>query len=138
MAAILVVEDNQISLKLATLLLKKAGHAVFQASDGEAAILIVSAEMPDLILMDVQMSGMDGLTATRLLKKNPATSAIPIIALTAFAMRGDEQKILSAGCDDYIAKPFHYPDFLAKISNILGRNQAAQQQSTTGITPLTE
>ncbi|MES2536109.1 MAG: response regulator [Pseudomonadota bacterium] len=138
MAAILVVEDNQISLKLATLLLKNAGHAVFQARDGEAAISIVRAEMPDLILMDVQMSGMDGLTATRLLKKNPATSSIPIIALTAFAMRGDEQKILSAGCDDYIAKPFHYPDFLAKVSNILGRNQATQQQSTAGITPLTE
>jgi two-component system cell cycle response regulator DivK len=135
MAAILVVEDNHISLKLATLLLKNAGHAVLQAHDGEAAISVVRTQMPDLILMDVQMAGMDGLTATRLLKKNPATAAIPIIALTAFAMRGDEEKILGAGCDDYIAKPYHYQDFLAKVEKILNRKQAAP---ATGSTPRAE
>jgi two-component system cell cycle response regulator DivK len=138
MAAILVVEDNHISLKLATLLLKNAGHAVLQAHDGEAAISVVHTQMPDLILMDVQMSGMDGLTATRLLKRNPITAAIPIIALTAFAMRGDEEKILSAGCDDYIAKPYHYPDFLAKVDKILNRNQAGKAVMVTGSMPNAE
>jgi two-component system cell cycle response regulator DivK len=119
MATILVVEDNPANLKLATLLLKKAGHTVLQADEGAAAIAVVRGRMPDLILMDVQMAGMDGLAATAMLKKDAATAHIPVIALTAFAMRGDEEKILAAGCDGYIAKPFHYPDFLAKVEQTL-------------------
>jgi two-component system cell cycle response regulator DivK len=119
MALILVAEDNPINLKLAVLLLKKAGHTVMVAADGQEAIDAVLASPPDLILMDVQMGGMDGLTAVRILKQDAATAAIPIIALTALAMSGDEQKILAAGCEGYIAKPFHYLDFLARIDRML-------------------
>jgi len=120
MATILIVEDNPANLKLATLLLRNDGHAVLQAEDGAAAIDAARNQRPDLVLMDVQMAGMDGLTAAGILKRDPATAAIPIIALTAFAMRGDEEKILATGCDGYIAKPFHYPDLLAKVNEVLG------------------
>jgi two-component system cell cycle response regulator DivK len=126
MATILVVEDNPANLKLATLLLRNAGHIVLQADEGEAAIGIARAHMPDLILMDVQMAGMDGLTATGILKRGVSTATIPIIALTAFSMRGDEEKILAAGCDAYIAKPIHYPDFLATVEQALKGKSAAQ------------
>jgi two-component system cell cycle response regulator DivK len=130
MATILVVEDHPTNLKLATLLLRNAGHTVLQAEDGQAAIAIARERMPDLILMDVQMAGMDGLTATGILKRDAVTAAIPVIALTAFSMLGDEQKILAAGCDGYIAKPFHYPDFLAKVEQALNGNAAAPAAKT--------
>lgn len=126
MATILVVEDNPANLKLAILLLKNAGHDVLQAEDGAVAIDIARDRRPDLVLMDVQMAGMDGLTAAGILKRDPATATIPIIALTAFAMRGDEEKILAAGCDGYIAKPFHYPDLLAKVTEMLGTGPASR------------
>jgi two-component system cell cycle response regulator DivK len=119
MATILVVDDNRTSLKLATLLLEKAGHTVLQAEDGASALVTTRDTQPDLILMDVQMPGMDGLTVTGILKREPATAAIPVVALTAFAMRGDEEKILAAGCNDYIAKPFQHADFLAKVEKNL-------------------
>jgi two-component system cell cycle response regulator DivK len=125
MKTILVVEDNPTSRKLAVLVLKNAGYTVLQADEGEQAVRIVRDAMPDLVLMDVQMAGMDGLTASGILKADPLTAGIPIIALTAFAMRGDEQKIRAAGCDGYITKPFHYPDFLARIEQVLGARQAA-------------
>ena len=121
MATILIVEDNPANLKLATLLLKNDGHAVLQAEDGSTAIDAARNQQPDLVLMDVQMAGMDGLTAAGILKRDPVTATIPIIALTALAMRGDEEKILAAGCDDYIAKPFHYSDLLAKVREMLER-----------------
>lgn len=119
MATILVTEDNPASLKLATVLLSKAGHKVLQARDGEAAVSVARMHRPDLVLMDVQMAGMDGLAATRLLKQDPATRMIPVVALTAFAMRGDEEKIMQAGCDGYIAKPFHYEEFLRRVAGFL-------------------
>lgn len=119
MATILVTEDNPTSLKLATVLLSKAGHKVLQARDGEAAVSAARMHRPDLVLMDVQMAGMDGLAATRLLKQDPATRMIPVVALTAFAMRGDEEKIMQAGCDGYIAKPFHYEEFLRRVAEFL-------------------
>ena len=119
MSAVLVVEDNPTSRKLAVLLLTNAGYAVLQAGEGAAAVEIARSALPDLILMDVQMAGMDGLTATRMLKRDPATAAIPIIAMTAFAMRGDEEKILAAGCDGYIAKPFGMADLLMQVARAL-------------------
>ncbi|MDB5840142.1 MAG: response regulator receiver [Herminiimonas sp.] len=138
MATILVVEDNQTSRKLATMLLRRAGHEVLQAEEGAEAIRVAGDSMPDLILMDVQMAGMDGLTATAILKRNRVTSAIPIIALTAFAMRGDEEKIRAAGCDDYIAKPFHYPDFLSRVENALAGRSKRHAGSDVRISPAAE
>lgn len=124
MATILVVEDNLANMKLARVVLEKAGHAVLMAEAGEAGLQLAREQAPDLILMDVQMPGMDGLTATGILKNDPQTRNIPIIALTAFAMKGDAEKILAAGCDGYLTKPFHYPDLLSEVARLLERGKA--------------
>ena len=116
MARILVVEDNAANLTLATFLLQRMGHTVLSATDAESGLAIATAEVPDLILMDVQLPGMDGLQATVLLKASDVTRAIPVIALTALAMKGDEARIRAAGCDGYIAKPMRYQEFLATIT----------------------
>ena len=116
MAKVLIVEDNPANMKLATFLLQSAGHTVFSATDAEAGLTMARGEQPDLILMDIQLPGMDGLEATALLKRDDATRDIPVIALTALAMKGDEERIRAAGCDGYIAKPLAYRDFLAIIS----------------------
>jgi two-component system cell cycle response regulator DivK len=116
MPKVLVVEDNPANMTLATFLLQSAGHTVLSAKDAETGIALARVEQPDLILMDIQLPGMDGLEATALLKSDPSTRAIPVIALTALAMKGDEQRILAAGCDGYIAKPLAYKEFLATIS----------------------
>ncbi|MEO6066691.1 MAG: response regulator [Gemmatimonadota bacterium] len=116
MARILVIEDNATNMRLATFLLQSAGHAVLAAKDAETGLTLAREEHPDLILMDIQLPGMDGLEATGLLKRDDATRAIPIIALTSLAMKGDEERIRAAGCDGYIAKPLAYRDFLTVIS----------------------
>jgi len=116
MARVLVVEDNPANMKLATFLLQSVGHTVLAAADAEAGLTVARAEQPDLILMDIQLPGMDGLEATKQLKRDEATRAIPVIALTALAMKGDEARIRAAGCDDYIAKPMRYQEFLAVIA----------------------
>ena len=116
MARILVVEDNPTNMKLVTMLLARVGHSVIAAADAEVGLSLARDEHPDLILMDIQLPGMDGLAATALLKKDEATRAIPVIALTALAMKGDEERIRAAGCDAYIAKPLAYKDFLAIIA----------------------
>jgi two-component system, cell cycle response regulator DivK len=115
MARVLVVEDNPANMKLATFLLESAGHAVLNAQDAETGVSVARAEQPDLVLMDVQLPGMDGLQATALLKGDASTRAIPVIALTALAMKGDEERIRAAGCDGYISKPLNYKDFLAAV-----------------------
>lgn len=115
MAKVLVVEDNPTNMTLTTFLLESAGHSVIGATDAETGLVVARAEQPDLILMDIQLPGMDGLQATALLKADEVTAAIPVIALTALAMKGDEERILLAGCDGYIAKPLDYKQFLAKI-----------------------
>jgi two-component system cell cycle response regulator DivK len=119
MGRVLVVEDNPANMTLATFLLKSAGHTVFSATDAETGLTLARNEQPDLILMDIQLPGMDGLQATALLKADETTRAIPVIALTALAMKGDEARIRAAGCDGYIAKPLAYREFLATISNQL-------------------
>jgi two-component system, cell cycle response regulator DivK len=116
MATILIVEDNAANMKLAKFLLESAGHTVVSATDAETGLALAGEEQPDLILMDIQLPGMDGLEATALLKRDDVTRAIPVIALTALAMKGDEERIRAAGCDGYIAKPLAYKDFLATIS----------------------
>jgi two-component system cell cycle response regulator DivK len=120
MARILIVEDNPTNMTLAVFLLRSAGHAVLSATDAEAGLTLARAEQPDLILMDIQLPGMDGLEATALLKKDEATHRIPVVALTALAMKGDEERIRAAGCDGYIAKPMRYQEFLATITAQLG------------------
>ena len=106
MARILVIEDNTLNMKHLVLLLQTAGHTVLCAADAETGVPLARTGQPDLILMDIQLPGMDGLSATVLLKKDPATSAIPVIAVTAMVMRSDRAKAVAAGCDAYIAKPY--------------------------------
>jgi two-component system cell cycle response regulator DivK len=116
MAKVLIVEDNSANMTLAVFLLQSAGHAVLSARDAEAGLTLARDEQPDLILMDIQLPGMDGLQATALLKQDDTTRAIPVIALTALAMKGDEERIRAAGCDGYIAKPMRYQEFLATVA----------------------
>lgn len=118
-ATILVVDDNPTNLKLAADVLECEGHTVLRAQDADEARQILERATPDLILMDIQMPGMDGLTLTRLLKSDPARRGIPIVALTAFAMKGDEQKALEAGCDGYITKPIDTRRLPGRVADIL-------------------
>ena len=119
MARILVVEDNPANMKLAALLLRSVGHSVLSAIDAETGLTIARSEHPDLILMDIQLPGMDGLTATALLKQDPVTADIPVIAVTAMAMTADRQKTRDAGCDRYISKPLSYRELYACIDGLL-------------------
>jgi two-component system cell cycle response regulator DivK len=116
MARVLVVEDNPANMTLATFLLQSAGHTVLSATDAETGLTLARDEQPDLVLMDIQLPGMDGLEATAVLKRSATTRLIPVIALTALAMKGDEERIRAAGCDGYIAKPLAYKEFLATIA----------------------
>jgi len=103
---VLIVDDNPLNLKLARVTLETEGFEVRTAVDAEEAIWMIEAAPPRLILMDIQLPGMDGLELTRRLKREPATARIRIIAVTAYAMTGDEDKALAAGCDGYLRKPF--------------------------------
>jgi two-component system, cell cycle response regulator DivK len=125
MSRILVVEDNATNMRLSTFLLESAGHTVVAATSAEMGLTLALECRPDLILMDIQLPGMDGLQATALLKKNEATRGIPVIALTALAMKGDEERIRAAGCDGYIAKPLAYKDFLVVIREHLAKSGSA-------------
>ena len=120
MATILIIEDNAANMKLSTLLVRNAGHSVICAVDAETGLTLARSDLPDLILMDVQLPGMDGLAATALLKNDQLTAAIPVIALTAMAMKDDEAKSQSAGCDAYIAKPLRYQELYAAIDRLIG------------------
>jgi len=119
MALILVIEDNPANMKLAELLLANDGHAVLCAPDAETGLTLARQRRPHLILMDVQLPDMDGLAATALLKSDPVTAAIPVIALTAMASQADRARSQTAGCDAYIAKPLRYRDLYAMIDGLL-------------------
>lgn len=121
MGRILVIEDNPANMELALLLLEKAGHSVLSATDAESGLALARTELPDLILMDIQLPGMDGLEATGLLKQHPSTRAIPVIALTALAMKGDEERSRAAGCDGYISKPLRYQELWAAVEANLAK-----------------
>jgi len=120
-AKILVIEDNAANMKLAVFLLRSAGHTVLSATNAEAGLALARDAHPNLILMDIQLPGIDGLEATALLKRDEAMRAIPVLALTALAMKGDEERIRAAGCDGYIAKPIRYQEFLATVASQLAR-----------------
>ena len=130
MAKILIIEDNPANLTLAVFLLESSGHTVISATDAETGLTLARTEQPLLILMDIQLPGMDGLKATALLKRDEATRAIPVIALTALAMKGDEERIRAAGCDAYIAKPMRYQEFLATVGAQLARVTGPQLART--------
>lgn len=125
MAKVLIIEDNPANMTLATFLLESVGHAVLKATDAELGLGLARTEQPALILMDIQLPGMDGLTATGILKGDAKTKHIPVIALTALAMKGDEERIRAAGCDGYIAKPLAYKEFLTTIAAELEKVVAA-------------
>ncbi len=121
MAKVLIIEDHPANMKLAMLLLEKIGHTALCAVDAETGLTLARSCKPDLILMDIQLPGMDGFAATALLKNDPATATIPIIALTAMAMKEDQEKSRLAGCDAYIAKPLRYEAFYAAIDALLSK-----------------
>jgi len=116
---VLLIEDNASNRKLLGDLLRHAGHQVHLAESADAGIELALAQRFDLVVMDIQLPGMDGLTATRLLRANPLTQALPVLAVTAHAMRGDRQRILDAGCDGYVAKPIAYKTFLAEVGRLI-------------------
>jgi two-component system cell cycle response regulator DivK len=116
---ILIVDDDPRTLKLLRDLLQPRGCSILEASDGKQGVDMARARMPDLILMDIKMPVMDGFEATRILKADPATKKISIIACTAFAMQGDKEICLAAGCDDYMAKPLDTRAFVAKVKEYL-------------------
>ena len=129
MARVLIVEDNAANMKLAVFLLQEAGHEVLSAIDAEAGLTFARDEKPDLILMDIQLPGIDGLEAIAVLKRDDATRDIPVIALTALAMKGDEERIRAAGCSAYIAKPMRYKEFLATVAEQLRERHEGSRAS---------
>jgi len=116
---ILVIEDNDLNLKLVKSLLKLGNYTTLAAEDAETGIRLAREKKPDLILMDIQLPGMDGLTATKILKEDGALEKTPIIALTSHAMDGDENKAKEAGCNGYISKPIDTRIFLQSIQDYL-------------------
>ena len=116
---LLLVEDNEMNRDMLLRRLERRGYQVVCALDGEQAVTLATAETPALILMDMSLPVLDGWEATRRIKTNDATKAIPIIALTAHAMQGDEQKAKEAGCDDYDVKPVELPRLLEKMERLL-------------------
>lgn len=117
---VLVVEDNELNMKLFNDLLETQGYRVVKTDNGDDAMDLVKAERPDLILMDIQLPGKSGLDVTRALKADPDTAPIPVIAVTAFAMPSDEKRIRAGGCEDYLAKPISVPVFLEKVKRYVG------------------
>ncbi|MBO5997666.1 MAG: response regulator [Alphaproteobacteria bacterium] len=121
MAKILIVEDNEMNMRLFSDLLKSRGYTVLQCMEGQKALSIVRSEHPDLVLMDIQMPGISGLEVTALIRQSKDVAKTKIVAVTAFAMKGDEQKIIDGGCDGYIAKPIAVPEFLATVDKFLSK-----------------
>ncbi|RJR28876.1 MAG: response regulator [Desulfobacteraceae bacterium] len=123
---VLVIEDNELNMKLVSALLSISHFEVISAANAEIGLQLARKEMPDLILMDIQLPGMDGLTATRLIKKDKDLREIPVIALTSYAMQGDEQKAFAAGCTGYIPKPIDTRKFIEVVGEFLDDNPRNQ------------
>jgi two-component system, cell cycle response regulator DivK len=121
MAKILLVEDNELNRDMLSRRLVRNGHTVVVAVDGEQGVAMAISEAPDIVLMDMSLPVLDGWAATRKLRADPATRALPVIALTAHAMAGDREKALEAGCNDYDTKPVELPRLLEKIAALLYR-----------------
>ena len=121
---VLIVEDNELNLKLLNDILEYHGYTVFTTRLGEPALELARQHSPDLILMDIQLPDISGMEATRRLKADEQTRTIPIIAVTAFAMSGDEAKVLASGCDAYVSKPFNVVEFLKLVERWTTENRA--------------
>lgn len=117
---VLIVEDNDLNLKLFRDLLEASGYQTLQSKDGMDGLRLVRDHRPDLVLMDIQLPEISGLEITRLIKADPEIRHIPVLAVTAFAMKGDEEKIRDGGCDGYIAKPISVASFLQTVQSFLG------------------
>ncbi|KPW63856.1 response regulator [Pseudomonas amygdali] len=126
MAQILIIEDNAANMRLTKLLLTSAGHSVLSAVDAETGLKLARERQPDLILMDIHLPEMDGLSATALLKKDAGTAAIPVVALTAMAMKEDKENIRLAGCNAYIIKPLRYKELYRVIDTLLEKKLPQQ------------
>jgi len=122
---VLIVEDNELNLKLLRDVLEAHGYATLATREGGAALALARDERPDLILMDLQLPDISGLDAVRQLKAHEETRAIPVVAVTAFAMVGDERKALMSGCDAYVAKPIVLRDFLDLVERFIGTGTTA-------------
>lgn len=129
MARMLVIEDMPANRKLISALLEQAGHTVLSTGDAETGIALAVTGV-DLVLMDIHLPGMDGLAATRILKENPETHDIPILAITALATEADRTRILAAGCDGYIAKPVRYKELLSAVAAALARRPDFPREDT--------
>jgi CheY-like chemotaxis protein len=116
---VLIVEDNPVNLRLAQFLLEKRGFTVRQAGNGEECLKELASDLPDIVLMDIQLPGEDGLALTRRIRQDPRMAGLVIVALTAHAMAGDREKILGAGCDGYIAKPVDPQSLAAEVGRYL-------------------
>ncbi|HHG91351.1 MAG TPA: response regulator [Devosia sp.] len=117
---VMIVEDNELNMKLFHDLLESQGYETIQTQNGLAALDLARAHMPDLILMDIQLPEVSGLEVTRWLKEEDDLRHIPVVAVTAFAMKGDEERILAGGCEGYISKPISIPHFLETIASYIG------------------
>jgi len=120
MANILVVDDDDRNLRLATAALEQAGHKVTGVDNGARGVEVALAELPDLVLMDVQMAGMDGIAALNCLRAEPRGKSLKVVALTAMAMKGDAERLLATGFDGYLEKPIRYKEFLLAVARLLG------------------
>jgi len=116
---ILVIEDNELNMKLVRALLKIGKYHVLEAINAETGIQLTREHLPDLVLMDVQLPGLDGLRATQIIKEDSTIKDIPVVALTSYAMQGDEEKAIKAGCAGYVSKPIDTRSFLETISQFL-------------------
>ena len=125
---ILVIEDNDLNRELVTDLLEANSFIVYQAREAEEGLRLAREHMPDLVLMDLRLPGMDGLAATRALREDPAIQHLTVIALTAHAMKGDEQIALHAGCDGYLTKPIDTRSFVGKIRTFIALSKTQQRQ----------
>ncbi|MCZ7355438.1 MAG: response regulator [Candidatus Methanoperedens sp.] len=120
MTKVLVVEDTPLNLELVLEILDEQGFTADRAEDGEEAIKKTEKQVYDLILMDIALPGMDGVDAATIIKQRPEYKKVPVVALTAFAMKGDKERLLDAGFDDYISKPIDVPEFIRKIQKYKG------------------
>jgi CheY-like chemotaxis protein len=126
-AKILIVEDKELNMELATDILELAGYTVLQSTTAEQGIDVARQQKPDLIVMDVGLPGMDGLTATQVLKQDPSTRDIPVLILTAHAMKGDEEKCRQAGCDGFMAKPINTQKLPEMVASLVKSRNAGRK-----------
>ena len=131
MTTALIIEDNPVNMILAIMVLERAGYRVLQADQALTGLQLARQHLPEVILMDIQLPGMDGLSATQELKADPHTAGIKVIALTAYTMAGDQARFIAAGCDDYISKPIRYKELLAAVERVLRGSLVSSEGAKT-------